>query len=73
MKHGILVTNGDDWEGLYVDGVMVEQGHRVSRDSFMGLASYKTVDVDQDWADSVGHYPELYAEIPQEAFLKDSE
>lgn len=67
-RHGKLVTNGDDWEGLYVDGELVEQGHTVSRDSFMGLDSYETIDVDQEWADSVGHYPEFFSDIPAEAF-----
>lgn len=49
--HIRLVTNHDDWEGLYVNGKLVTQGHEVTRREMMHLLNldYQELEVDAEF------------------------
>lgn len=50
-----LVTNNDDWEGIYFDGVCVDQGHSLRMMFVLNQLIGKTIgaveerEVDNDW------------------------
>lgn len=67
--NAVLVTNCDDWEGLYVDGELVAQDHQVKRDNFLGLESYETWEVSSEYTHEVGYLPDYLSEIPDDQFL----
>lgn len=38
MSNRYTLAKGEDWEGLYIDGVLLTEGHRLSlRDAFAAL------------------------------------
>jgi len=62
----VTLVKGDGWEGLYSDGVLVEQGHRVSLSSILavyGLPPAGSVWVDLDWLGEVGELPERLEDV----------
>ncbi len=46
-----IVTNYDDWEGLYFDGKLVDQGHQITVEDLLKSLEipFKTVEVDNEW------------------------
>lgn len=54
-----IATNYDDWEGLYVDGILFTEGHKLrSEDIFEALGiHYEEV--------SAGSYLENYGRLPE--------
>lgn len=54
-----IVTNEDDWEGLYVDGKIVVQDHKLRvEDVLAALGIYaETVTCDHDWLLNFGYLP----------------
>src|SRR5579872_611974 len=55
-----VFVDGDEWQGVYVDGVLVEENHQLrTRDvlKHFGLAD-AVVDMDEDWVDMRGSLPE---------------
>lgn len=73
MTHIVRISNDDDWEGVYIDGVIADQNHSVDyryileKLNGMGLIRYEEFLVDQDWMYSQGHLPENLDEIPEDA------
>lgn len=67
-----IVTNGDDWEGLYLDGVLFVQDHNITIDSLieaLGLEK-ETVEVSSRWlGDEVVSLPEKLNKIPKKAII----
>lgn len=47
----ILATNGDDWEGLYVNGKLVTEDHKIRlQDLAVALKlNFKRVEFNSDW------------------------
>lgn len=68
-----FVTNGDDWQGLYVNDVLVVQGHTLSARDWLNaidtVAYAEAHEVSQDWLESVGDLPESFKRIPEDSFL----
>lgn len=65
-----------DWEALYVDGELdptVEQNHSLRLEDAMramlGVGAFASREVTDEWAESVGKFPQYLDEIPQEAFV----
>ena len=65
-----LVSNGDDWEGLYVDGELVVEGHSITaRDMANALgADMENVYVSYEWlGGKVNTLPQRLSKIPKKA------
>lgn len=58
--HIVFVTNEDDWEGVYVNSVLLDQGHRICKEFMIGelvgsvVKSVKTQLVDNEWLENEG-------------------
>ncbi len=67
----VLVTNCDDWEGLYIDGVLVEECHKINFKDWVGKISELTeVEVTSEWlGEDVGSLPSSISDIPKWAIL----
>ena len=64
----LFVTNGDDWEGLYIDGVLAIEGHRISAWEAMcvlGINSH-SAEIDTPWMHDMGNLPVDFCDIPQD-------
>lgn len=66
----ILVSNGDDWEGLYVNGKLVQQDHSLSARDVLSLIG---IDIEQRWVSydytaERGNLPDKLADIPAGEF-----
>lgn len=51
MNQITLVTNNEDWEGLYIDGNLTALDHQMSIKEFADLAGIDldVIDADPDW------------------------
>jgi hypothetical protein len=68
----IVIVNGDTWRGLYINGVLVCQGHNVTARE-LGEAicerlprldmTYDEKYADLDWLDGEGYLPETLEEV----------
>jgi len=55
----VAIVDGDDWQGLYFDGHLVEQGHHIRLDDIfkhLGIP-LKTVYPNQEWMETRGNLP----------------
>ncbi len=63
MADIVFVTNEDDWQGVYVDGELVTDGHTINYsalfDRLVGetISSTKWRVVDEDWMQEEGYLP----------------
>lgn len=64
MNVRIIRVLADDWEGIYVNGILEEQGHSVAFGRLMQIIEHRTVthwvtlEVDPDWIeDEAGELP----------------
>ncbi|TSC89542.1 MAG: hypothetical protein G01um10143_32 [Parcubacteria group bacterium Gr01-1014_3] len=55
----IVIVNGDDWHGLYVNGKLYYEGHEIPTDIiFKALkVPYKAIDCDLPWLIKNGRFP----------------
>lgn len=74
-KEYVLVTNDEDWEGMYINGKLEEEDHRISiaskkyRDK-----DVKIVIVDCEWlGGTVGNLPPALTDIPVDCILNYEE
>lgn len=71
MKEGIkskmltLVSNKDDWEGLYVDGILWAEDHSISSETLLKALGIEIehITVDADWLYERGNLPNNLEEI----------
>ena len=67
-----IVSNGDDWEGLYLDGVLFEEDHKI-RVRHLAEAldlEIETVEVSPRWlGEKVVSLPEKLSAIPKKVIL----
>ena len=67
-----IVSNGDDWEGLYLDGLLFEQGHSITACQLaeaLGL-EWGRIEVSPRWlGEKVLSLPEGLDKIPKKAIL----
>ena len=63
-----IVSNGDDWNGLYLDGVLVQQGHEVSVRSVLKALGIECEEVwcDNEWLEGQGELPAALDEVVRE-------
>ena len=66
-------TSGD-WEGAYVDGVLVDEGHSVDLIPIINgkrtITDAIRLEVSSDWLEEEGCFPKLINFIPPEAYTK---
>ncbi len=68
-----LVSNGDDWEGLYVDGKLKTEGHSVTPHDLAAALDleWERVTVSSNWLGyEVGSLPQELSKIPKKAICK---
>lgn len=59
----VILARGDDWSGMYIDGVLVYEDHRLYPDSVVKalveftVDSFRQGDVDLEWLDEQGSLP----------------
>lgn len=68
----LILAKGDDWEGIYVKGVLYSDGHSLDAETIVeatflaGISSMEDFvqsDVDLDWLDSEGRLPKDVADV----------
>lgn len=71
----IVVVRCDDWEAIYFNGEEFTQNHSHNWPYFIGkymtgkvINSCETKWVKEDYAYEVGHFPDLLADIPEDAW-----
>jgi hypothetical protein len=61
----ITYVTGDDWEAMFVDGVLLEEGHRIDRDVLLDRlfpnCEYK--EADMEWLERRGNFPEKLKDV----------
>lgn len=79
----IDIIKADDWEGLYVDGTLCTESHRIDLEDILECVKHKvdTLDdgitafeyaityINQEWMEEMGSLPQLIEDIPDEAIL----
>ena len=72
MSKYVLVTNYDDWEGLYLNGILQLEGHTVRREDLMELiinTNKKVTDFEEvdayGWLYDGGTLPRTLTEVYQ--------
>lgn len=64
-KVKVVIADADDWKGLYINGKLIKQDHRIEpRDilTALGVEHFK-LDVDSEWMDGRSHLPEDLDEV----------
>lgn len=58
-------VTADDWQGLYIDGNLVLEGHSLSIKSILDILNIKhhSVEVDDEWMQEEGRLPERIEDI----------
>jgi len=67
-----IVSNGDDWEGLYLDGVLFAQGHEIHVHHLAEALDLEieTVKVSPYWlGEVITSLPEKLDKIPKKVIL----
>jgi hypothetical protein len=69
LERALVFVTGDDWEGIYVEGLLIKQGHSITvLDALMVGAdnpSLKRVqkEANIDWLNDVGELPEQIRDV----------
>jgi len=68
----ITLVKADDWQGLYLNDVLVHENHSI-RVSEVGqiindslVLSYTELEVSYVWMETMGHLPPLLSDIPKD-------
>ena len=65
----IVIADADDWQGLYVNGIIEYQDHRLDLHDVLlclegrTIVSAKKKYVDMNWIHNVGYLPEKIEEV----------
>jgi hypothetical protein len=64
-SHRVTYVVGNDWEGLYVDGEIVNQGHTLRLQDLAEALKIDlhTVEPDDEWLGKVGHLPQKLSKV----------
>jgi hypothetical protein len=68
-KPSVVMIYGDDWQGLYIDGRLKTEGHKISVCDFathvcdLGKFEFDGEDADQDWLEDRGSLPKNLSEV----------
>ena len=64
-KLQVTHVSGDDWEGIYIDGKLVEEGHNVQLRDFakhVGI-TLQEIEADLEWLEDEGSLPEVLLDV----------
>lgn len=64
----ITLVQGDDWQGLYADGSLLDEGHEITIKQLcdaMGIEC-EVVTPDQEWLEDRGSLPDDLSEVKSE-------
>ncbi|NOQ49755.1 MAG: hypothetical protein GQ553_03725 [Nitrosomonadaceae bacterium] len=63
----VLVTNYNDWEGLYIDGKLVLEGHVIRKDEMLTILgiNYTEVEAAEGWLESCGCLPKNLSDVEE--------
>lgn len=77
----IYLVSGDDWEGLYINGKLEKEGHRIDFSNGMKVIAeyinnemsaseikFMNYYVNQEWLEDEGSFPENFRDIPSDKF-----
>lgn len=69
----VNVVFGDDWQGLYLNGILFTQGHSVHVNELGdiinkngGIHEYVANEVCFQWMGDMGHFPKFFIDIPKD-------
>ena len=66
----VVLADGDDWQGLYVNGTLVMQDHRITVQDLCDLYDFKgmikEVYADVDWLCEVNEFPKKLEDVKLE-------
>lgn len=69
----LVLVNGDDWEGIYINGELFYEGHSIPTDVMVDVimsnkffTSYVSASVDSEWLEDNGGLPLYLKDIPEE-------
>lgn len=75
----VTIVDGDDWQGLYLNGYLHHQGHSIPLHVVGDLVNYTAagegihewvnIEVDYEWMAEVGHLPNDIKDIPHEVIV----
>ncbi len=66
MPPEVVIVKVDDWEGLYVDGVLKNEGHEVRLSWVLeafGLPPARSLWADEKWLEEAGSLPALLSDV----------
>jgi hypothetical protein len=68
LKSVVFVgCDGEDWEGLYIDGKLYVEGHSISVKDLLDSLDipYSNVECDDAWLDKKGCLPKLLKDVKE--------
>ncbi len=75
MKTSVTLVKADDWQGLYFDGELEIENHRLRLEDVLRvlwgrvITHNETAEVDDDWLEHEGRLPRRLEDIPAAAYL----
>ena len=63
METDVVIVDGDNWSGLFINGKLVEEGHSLTAHDVVSalightIGSYKRKWADIDWLQDIGNFP----------------
>ena len=65
MSRDVMYVRGDDWEAVYIDGVLADQGHSIDWMSVIAELGCNTYvqEVSYEWLVERGDFPEDINEV----------
>jgi hypothetical protein len=65
VKITVVGHPGGDWEGLFVDGKLLCEGHRLEWWQVLDAlkVEYATLEADEEWMYDVGRFPERLKDV----------
>jgi hypothetical protein len=64
-KKEVVIVGGDDWEGIYIDGKLVREGHSIDSDDVLEALGidYVSRGVNQEWLEEMGSLPDNLSDV----------
>lgn len=61
----IVIVNGDDWQGIYINGKLYYEGHSIPNHIVLEAldAPYETTECDSNWLEECGNLPKNLEEV----------
>jgi hypothetical protein len=61
----ITIVKGDDWHGLYKDGTLLVEGHKLTYEDIADALGVKITEkeCDQEWLEDNGNLPKKLSDV----------